>query len=377
MPEVLWASIEEIPDLSHLEKLWLDLEARGEASFFQSWGWIGCWLRALPGDFEPRVLMVRAGDTVVGLGIVIGRRRSRHGFVRSRGLSLNETGDPHHDQLTMEYNGFLVDEAVREEAEKRIFDLLIEENRDWDELYLSGLTPETWAGYAPAVAGRRVGVWMEDTKPSDYVDLEAVRQGDGDYLAILSRNTRQQIRRAMRRYESSGPLCLEAASSLDEAFGYFDELKVLHQKYWNSRGNVGSFANAFFEKFHRSLIETLFESGAIQLLRISAGGEAFGYLYNFLKDGRIYAYQSGFRYDDDRRLKPGLVSHYLAIDFNLAQDHRVYDFMAGESQHKKSLGTHSVDMYWVVLQRNRLVFRLEHLLRGIKAGVREKIKNTR
>ena len=29
-------------DPAWLEPLWVDLEARADGSFFQSWGWIGC-----------------------------------------------------------------------------------------------------------------------------------------------------------------------------------------------------------------------------------------------------------------------------------------------------------------------------------------------
>jgi hypothetical protein len=40
-------------DLDRLGQGWRTLEARSDASFFQSWGWIGCWLRHLPPDRQP------------------------------------------------------------------------------------------------------------------------------------------------------------------------------------------------------------------------------------------------------------------------------------------------------------------------------------
>ena len=77
-----------------------------------------------------------------------------------------------------------------------------------------------------------------------------------------------------------------------------------------------AFASGFFADFHRALVTKQSDTGEIQLLRISAGKKLIGSLYNFVKNGRIYAYQSGFNYDPDPRLKPGLVSHCLAIEQN-------------------------------------------------------------
>ena len=122
----------------------------------------------------------------------------------------------------------------------------------------------------------------------------------------------------------------------------------------------------FFESFHRDLISRRFRAGEIQLLRVLAGEKRIGCLYNFVKDGHVYAYQSGFDYGTDSRLKPGLVSHCLAINFNLAKGAQIYDFMAGDSRYKKSLGTDFVEMSWLVLQRPIRRLRFENALLSIK-----------
>ena len=125
----------------------------------------------------------------------------------------------------------------------------------------------------------------------------------------------------------------------------------MHQTYWTRRGHPGAFLRGFFEPFHRDLIFRRFGAGEIQLLRVLAGEKCIGCLYNIVKDGHVYAYQSGFDYGADSRLKPGLVSHCLAINYNLAIGAQVYDFMAGDSRYKKNLGTDFVEMSWLVLQR--------------------------
>jgi CelD/BcsL family acetyltransferase involved in cellulose biosynthesis len=79
----------------------------------------------------------------------------------------------------------------------------------------------------------------------------------------------------------------------------------------------------------------MFPRGAIQVLR----AEGVGVLYNFVDRGRVYFYQSGFHYSPDNRLKPGLVMHYLAVEHCLSNPELAeYDFLAGDSQYKRSLG---------------------------------------
>jgi len=114
------------------------------------------------------------------------------------------------------------------------------------------------------------------------------------------------------------------------------------------------------------LITTRFSRGEVQLLRITVGEKTIGYLYNFVLKGRVYAYQNGFCYDADPVLKPGYVSHFLAIQHNLAGGAAVYDFLAGNMRYKQSLSDQSGEMQWIVIRREKLMFSIERWLRRLK-----------
>jgi CelD/BcsL family acetyltransferase involved in cellulose biosynthesis len=174
------------------------------------------------------------------------------------------------------------------------------------------------------------------------------------------------VRRALRRYEERGKLSIRPAGTVDQALAYFTDMKVLHQAYWESRGQPGAFANPVFEKFHRAFIGARFAAGEIDMLRVAVDDQTIGYLYNIVHRKHVYSYQSGFAYEQDGSMKPGLVSHYLAIERNLSQDAAIYDFMAGGGQHKRSLGTVCRDMVWLRAAQPRLKFRAEALLRSLK-----------
>jgi CelD/BcsL family acetyltransferase involved in cellulose biosynthesis len=358
-------SHEALPPLATFEREWRALEARARPSFFTSWQWIGTLLAAVPPAHRPNLLRGTARGETVGLALLgSGVSRRRRGLVRSRALYLNETGDQRFDSITIEHNSILAPAG----QEAAVFDSALAwfANRGdvADELYISGSVlrlAET------AVEGRGLGR-RETALPSYSVDLGLLSSSGGELYRVLSANARQQLRRALRHFESYGPLQLSAAATTAEALGFFAELKALHCASWERRGKRHSFSSEFFEPFHRLLIERSFAEGATQLLRATAGDRVIGYLYNFRLGDRIYAYQSGFA-DADRRERPGIVTHALAIRHAFQSGAGIYDFMAGRNRLKESFSTRCETMLWQVFQQPRLAFRLEHLGRRFKHAI--------
>ena len=356
---------EALPPLPTLEHEWRALEAEARPSFFTSWQWIGTLLAAVPAARRPNLLRAAVRGQTIGLALLgAGVTRRRRGLIRSRALYLNETGDPRFDSITIEHNGILAPAG----QEAAVFGSAIAWFADLgdmaDEFYISGsllrLSETTVEGQG--LTRRETGV------PSYSLDLGLLSSSGGEPYPVLSANARQQLRRARRHFESYGPLQLSAATTTDEALAFFAELKALHSASWERRGRRHAFSGEFFEPFHRLLIQRNFAAGGTQLLKASAGGRAIGYLYNFRLRDRIYAYQSGFA-DADRRERPGIVTHALAIRHAFQSGARIYDFMAGRNRLKESFSTHCEPMLWQVVQQPRLTFRLEHLIRRFKHAI--------
>jgi hypothetical protein len=74
-------------------------------------------------------------------------------------------------------------------------------------------------------------------------------------------------------------------------------------------------------------------------------------LYNFVHDCRVLNYQSGFLYESDGRLQPGLVSHVLSIEDSIARGEHGYDFLAGPGGHKSHLANRERVMKWIATGR--------------------------
>ncbi len=315
-----------VADIGALEGPWRDLEQRSACSFFQSWTWVGC----LAAERFPNPVLVEATDAgrTVALGLfnLVGRR-----------LFLGESGSDDLDCPYVEQNGILT-EAGREEE---LTELCLRASIRSRHAVLSGV------GEPVVAAARRAAglVAIRRGQESPYVDLAAIRESGGSYLAERSANTRQQVRRSDRLY---APVVRERAATEGAAHSMLDEMAVLHRAAWLERGKPGSFAAPFFGRFHHTLIERGFSPGQIAIEKFSSGGITIGILYNFVWRGQMLAYQSGFVFRrDDSHAKPGLTCHRAAIEDALLQGLDRYDFLAGEDRYKLSLADRFHRQFWM------------------------------
>jgi CelD/BcsL family acetyltransferase involved in cellulose biosynthesis len=373
--ETFCFELRDFQDLAELERLWLDLEQRAAGTIFLSWNWIGCWLRET--SLRPTVLIGHAAARVVLLGVVTASTRRALRALTVQGFWLHMTGDPREDVITIEYNGFLVEQGLGTKIEADAIAFLLR-GTDFNgsrqqELHLKN-APSTLE-----VSVRASGFPFRELqrKPSWRIDLAAIRAARKHHLDTISANSRQQIRRSMRLYESRGPLVLARARDVAEALGFLEGLKVLHQRYWQARGEPGGFAFPFFERFQQRLIRSCLDHGAVELVRVSVGADVIGYVYNLVYRGHVYAYQTGLNYEDDPRLKPGLVSHCLCINRHLEEGDDVYDFMAGEGRYKASLGKPGPEMVYLLAERRTAALRLEAALHDAKRRLGALARRTR
>jgi CelD/BcsL family acetyltransferase involved in cellulose biosynthesis len=304
------------------------------------------------------------------LAILLRRAEGWHRLVPI--LHLTSFGDRQIDSPFIEYNGLLVEQDAAERVSRAMLDRLAAlpraSRRDggWRLLSLPGIDQDL----CRLLADSGLVVAERTRRPAPFVDLGSIRPLGTDFLATRSRNFRWQVRRSLRLFAEQGPVRLERAQTLDEAFVVFDQMKELHQRRWTERGQRGAFSSKFFERFHRRLIATAWADGKIDLLRLKVGDATVGCLYNFLHGGAVYAYQSGFHFTADARLKPGLVCHCLAIERYLATDLQRYLLLAGESDYKSSLASGFDLLDWVVVHRSgasdRMMALLSRLLRRLK-----------
>jgi CelD/BcsL family acetyltransferase involved in cellulose biosynthesis len=144
----------------------------------------------------------------------------------------------------------------------------------------------------------------------------------------------------------------------------------LYQRQWQARGEPGGFAFPFFARFQRRLVEECVPRGTAELVRVSAGEQPIGYVYNLILRGHVLAFVTGLRTEEDARLKPGLVSHALCIQRHAESGAWLYDFMAGDYRYKASLGQPGPELTYLLLQRPTPMIRMEQAARSMWEQVR-------
>ncbi len=231
---------------------------------------------------------------------------------------------------------------------RALFDALAAARRPWRRLRISGCTAT--ASVLEALPPG-LGAFELSASPAYVVDLAALRASGTEYVTTLGPRTRAGLRRTRRAYEAVGEPLLEVARDVDTGLAWFGELRRLHERHWQAKGEGGAFAHAGFEPFHRDLIRRGTADGFTRLSRVRAGDLVVGYLYDLVWRDRAYFYNGGLAYGalhpNDR---PGYLAQWLSIERHLADGRAVYEFMAGDQEYKRTLGADPRPVQWLEIR---------------------------
>ncbi|MFN8413448.1 MAG: GNAT family N-acetyltransferase [Anaerolineales bacterium] len=370
---MIFRSFNPFEDINFTKGIWLELQSKSQYSYFTSWEWMSTWINSLPKETKIH-LIVGYQETNPVLAFFAGQtKRKKHGFLPTKVMALNTTGNSYFDELTIEYNSILFDPNSSLDK-NALFNFI--RTFEWDEFILQGVSQDFISSFSfPEVASQHFNLVTDKVSVSHYVELQKIRDAGMDYLQLLSSNKRSQIRRSIKQYEENGKIQIVQATNTSEALSMLDELASLHQKAWQDRGEAGSFSNEYFYQFHKSLIQNSFDHGKIQLLRVFNEQMTIGIIYNFIHMGRILFYQSGLNYSNGNNYRPGLVSHYYAITYNAGLSSMViYDFLAGDTDYKRSLGTDSTQIYWLRLVKSSFRLNFETNFVNFKKTIKKLVK---
>ncbi|MEM7100814.1 MAG: GNAT family N-acetyltransferase [Pseudomonadota bacterium] len=327
---------------------WSRLHANcGRPTFFLSTLWVDAWISCFSKQVAAELLVWRTNDCILGVAILANARVKRN-LVTFQEINLNTSGERPYSPM-LEHNLLLCTPEHEAGFAQVIADAL--EQRTWDELKFSGLQVDCFN-----LLSERMGDAVEASRRSSpFVDLQEIASQEKEFLQSLSSNSRQKIRRSTRLYEEQGKLDFDIADDQTQAHAYFDEMVELHQSSWVAKGKPGAFAGPSIREFHKYIISNGVANRDYQLIRFSVDGQTIGVIYNLVFAKHISYYQSGFVYQADNRIKPGLVCHSLAIQDALDKGFEEYDFLATageESQYKRSLSNTERDLVWITAQRS-------------------------
>jgi CelD/BcsL family acetyltransferase involved in cellulose biosynthesis len=333
------------------------------ATFFLTCEWVDAWLETFAESLAPQILVFRDKTTPVGACLLV-RRKHYYGFVPVDRIHLNTAGEDPEDSPWIEFNNLLCLDGREQEVASALC------------AHVSALQPDEvlFDGFCsgPALEALRSTFsclrHASDVRVNYYVQLDALRARKATYESALGQKTRYRLR---QNYKMYGDIAVEAAASTQEAHLMLDELAALNHKVWEMRGIRTAFESERFLTFHRTLIERAFSTGAIQMLRFTAEGVRIGYMYNFVHRGKVYFYQSGLVYSENKRVRPGFVCIGKAVAYCLEQPElSEFHLMPGGDHYKESMGTNSQPIEWVLAQQTNARIRAVDVLRSIKRKIR-------
>jgi len=161
-----------------------------------------------------------------------------------------------------------------------------------------------------------------------------------EHLAGLKPRMRSKVRSALRAADERGAR-LAWCTRADELEAWLAELFRLHEARWQAAGRPGSFADPRRRAFYQAFAREALARGELAFARLQEGGGEGGGVsaiqLGVRVGARYYQVQEGFDpAREDERV--GTALRALALDELIVRGARVYDFMAGDSPHKRDWG---------------------------------------
>jgi CelD/BcsL family acetyltransferase involved in cellulose biosynthesis len=276
---------------------------------FLSYEWTLACRQASPAG-TPFILTCRRDGRLTGLAPLYIRRQGPFRLLRFIG------------EWSSDYLGFLC-ASDTPDAESMLVDYLRRHRASWDLALLRPLCAAYGGALTcPVPDGLRTA---EATgRPAPYLNL------DGTWATLENAGGGQlrHTRRWVRKLEREGGRIEHLVGP--EALLVFDDLVRIELRSWKARERFSWPASAAKRALFQQALATM---RGVEVWLARLGGEAIGYLLNFVTPERVLFYQGA--YDQAfRRLYPGGVLHYHAIRAAWESGRREYDFLQGDEQYK-------------------------------------------
>lgn len=334
--------VAETRDLAALEasaSRWGDLLAETPgANFFQTLDWLRCYLEHADRPQELRVLLVREGETLVGIvPLVVRLDPTPLGTLRTLTYPLDDWGT-FYGPIGPDRRAIL----------RAALSYLQRAPRDWDVLDLRWIDHEVHDAGATAEILRSLGYEPHERRLSDV----AVADLPGDwktYLASRKRKFRENLRRAERKAAAAGKVGYihfrPAAGETDPRWDLYDICESLAARSWQgsvARGTTLSHASV--QPFLRAMHKDAVFAGGVDIHILTFDEQPVAFLYNYCYRGHVYGLRSG--YDPDHcKFEVARLLMARSIETCISLGDRTFDLGPDQIDYKRHWATRVVGSY--------------------------------
>lgn len=305
-----------------LKPEWNDLLHRSCCdSVFLTWQWQTTWWKHL-GAGDLLLLGLRDEGRLVGIAPLFydfGDTRTVLRMIGCRDVS--------------DYLDLIVEAGHEEAVYHRLLDYLSDEVPAWDLVDLCNIPQDSQTFVLlrdmADDRGFQTLVEVEDVCP-----IITLPETWDEYLMLLDKKQRHEVRRKLRRAEAAGVRFVVVGEEHDlqaEMARFVD----LHQK---STPEKDAFMDSTMQDFFLDVARVLQKEGWLQLTFVEVEGERSASLLNFDYGNAILVYNSGYDPGAFRHLSPGIVVTALCIEQAISLGRSRFDFLRGGEEYKYRFG---------------------------------------
>lgn len=212
------------------------------------------------------------------------------------------------------------------------------------KLELHSLRPDSAALAGLAQAMEEPAIKTALTRETISVELALPGSWD-QYLALLTKKQRHEVRRKLRRLEEAGPYRYRAVEG-EEAVSFIPHFLEMFKK----NPEKANFLTGKMEIFFTAAIKAAAQSGLARFGLLELAGRVAAAVFYFDYCGGIYLYNSA--YDPDfGPFSAGLLCKVLSIKDAVERGRVRYDFLKGGEVYKHRLGGREIPIYHCTVTR--------------------------
>lgn len=312
--------IKTFDNFGEVENVWSkSVEESQTATFFQTFEWQKNWWDHF-GKGKLWLLEIKEGEELIGLASF----EERDGILNFLGTNKVLDGE-----LVTDYGDIVAKQGKEEECWGQILGFF-EIPKDLHFLREESPSLEVLRSFNGKIE-------VEDVAP--YLELPATWE---EYLASLSRKSRHELRRKMRKFENVGlsRTCLSQ--------NYHGDVAEFFTLFKQTSGEKREFLTTQMGEFFKSLGEIFIPKNMLKLCFLELNGRRLAATISFVFKNETLLYNSGF----DREftpLVPGLILKALLIKSSIEERRKRFDFLRGQERYKYDLGAKDQKLYRVKL----------------------------
>lgn len=311
---------DRIWEAQHLQRWQAHMDTAEQSHVFFHPALIRAWVETyLPlRSLRPLFLWARSTDgNTAMLPLVLWRRNWKNAWLKMI-IPMGYSDFDYHDPIFHHKPGSDAAAAFWSSVEKALKEI------DHDQIVLDGLH----AASAPSH-------WLKKgEEPCPFIDLLGMKTLD-DYLDTLSSKLRGELRRLMKKLDTSGSFHLQEFEhqDIESAQESLKTMLVHHRKRWPGAYKA--------PHFHEKIVTYGLQAGIVHFTQTTFDHQPMSWILSFIYRGNYYYWMPAMN-QELSKLSPGKVNLILCIDAALNKGLTKYDHLRGGELYKSRF-TNSCD----------------------------------